>query len=101
MRELKFRAWDGGQMMQHHEINESWFWSGKFGKAIIMQYTGVKDRYGVCIFEGDIVEKSIHQNGYEPKPFPVKWLDEQCGFNISIGKGHMYEVIGNIYETTP
>ena len=62
MREFKFRAWDGQEnkmtaVMSLRDfattdgIPESWF-----DEQIYMQYTGLKDRNGVEIFESDILE---------------------------------------------
>lgn len=104
MREIKFRAWDekGKSMYQItslHEVNKN----GAFTKidSVLMQYTGLKDKNGKEIYEGDIVE--VKERG----------LQVRIEFHDGCFKGCDYEskarilpelfideavIIGNIYE---
>lgn len=59
MREIKFRAWDGKDMVDVH-VNHSGYRLNELLEGIsdnyeLMQYTGLKDKNGVEIYEGDIL----------------------------------------------
>lgn len=125
MRDIKFRAWDkrAKQMYQVKNLGlgkESWLRTAtNYGKhpetgynkfypseVEIMQYTGLKDKNGVEIYEGDIIS-----NGYEK--CIVVWVKEYAGFMLKLINKEYEDkewtnpiidlrkdevVIGNIYD---
>ena len=101
MRELKFRAWQDGTM-----ISGLSFGDAVAGPHILMQYTGLKDKNGVEIYEGDLMQIGGYRNY-------VGWLlddDQDNGFWMfdksnepihALDTGYQfYEIIGNIYENS-
>ena len=109
MREIKFRAWDKitSSLITNDKImvdsgicwvkSEDGKHSTRLIDAKLMQYTGLLDKKGVEIYEGDIVESSDD----------VVWgLGEVIFRNTSfrvhayiLAELHDIEVIGNIYES--
>lgn len=120
MREIKFRAWEKEREKMIPFDRLVIFGDQMFSQAIqcwqkayeIMQFTGLKDKNGVEIYEGDIVKvvfdeihKSIHQVKWGGEyDYPAFDLDpdlevEANGLQHCVVTGEAtIEVIGNIYE---
>lgn len=123
MRELKFRAWDKQekQMMkvsaislENKEIGVKNFRTYHFFRIKnieLMQYTGLKDKNGTEIYEGDIV-KFTHKIGYgwgnnKGDIAEIKYMIDGVSFSgfgfrnsvpLTANKANKLEVIGNIHE---
>jgi uncharacterized phage protein (TIGR01671 family) len=111
MREIKFRAWDGKRMTTSGIMFNcsTGFLETPIGAQMkLMQYTGLTDKNGVEIFEGDIL-------GGFGKGHPCKEYVSNVIFNQEKGQWYLekswiggqrflskwndkMKVIGNIYE---
>lgn len=121
MREIKFKFWDGKKMLNDHR--DASIWNGLLvceGDTIPLQFTGLKDKNGKEIFEGDVFKYEKHPS-YLLDSFvsSFKWSDEFSCFGYEV-KSEIFsqllfsplsihdelqkdflnhiEIIGNIYE---
>ena len=111
-RQIKFRAWDGKQFYYTPDFNmhfsESGIIAGLHNGGMVFnrdreitQFTGLLDKNGKEIYEGDIIELS----GIKRE---VAWIEEDAGFGLKYERKfggfcpmvieQKVEVIGNIYE---
>lgn len=119
-REIKFRAWvetrafngepKGFEYLDLYVDNENDF--ANFPPENIEQYTGLKDKNGKEIYEGDIVTETIDDGDNKIiQIYEVYWDEDMLNFGIRGTKGFNYnlhdelwetnasrEVIGNIHE---
>lgn len=112
----KYRAWFDSEMYDKPVVYDGEFYldwrefeNGEtYDGAILMQSTGLFDKNGKEIFEGDIVVNKYGNVGY------VAYLQQEAGFVVVLKKsdyrlGHRntgesydvttnHEIIGNIYQ---
>ena len=132
MREIKFRVWDGKRMFVEQLYSEGYWYDIQWPANIqqgtyLMQYTGLKDKNGKEIYEGDVIR--VGDNVYQIcwyamegrlMPFTIfgtpirdwNWLDngkaiywhdvEDRGDEAEVDRrkrcSQYVEVIGDIYE---
>lgn len=112
MREIKFRAWDTAEkqmcpviVADFQDIKARVFCrlpkSGAQGifSADLMQYTGVKDKNGAEIYEGDILLDDFAEEYYIVKFFDGAFIAECDGVIYDLADVALITaVVGNIYE---
>ena len=96
-REIKFRVWDNVDYMSKpftlHSLmgaNRTEFTS----ECVVMQYTGLKDKSGNEIYEGDVLELKNQRGSLTGA---MKWDETRNGW-LQFEPLDRFEVIGNIYE---
>lgn len=117
MRELKFRAWDDVEKRMYYGNTEQFddmlgfrFQHFETDKPVYMQYTGLKDRNGRKIYEGDVLRLVLVDYAHVPEQIFVvssdSFFEDVCYLqNISRfvedsdSETDGIEVIGNIYES--
>lgn len=119
-REIKFRVWDKDlkrirylntehDFIRFDSLGQGYYENMQTGLgewfSDLMQYTGLKDKNGKEIYEGDICLVTILPENYKEKMVTV-WCNDRNGFKFQDEDGEVWnvndteiEVIGNIYES--
>jgi len=100
MRTIKFRAWD--TTADTGMLQCDWKWLGEraehISDYILMQYTGLKDKNGKEIYEGDIIREDFNKQLYEVCYNMGSYTAECRGYRFQLFTIKDFEIIGNIYE---
>ena len=112
MREIKFRAWDQRYKTWHlwglnvNPETGAYFTGPPHNELIHCQFTGLHDKNGKEIYEGDIVQQ--YPDSKWSLQYTIKWREDHCGYwmyisgnkpNITLANyREELKVIGNIYE---
>lgn len=112
-RELKFRNWKNGfSYLDLLEDNDNDFYEFyRYGDYIIEQYTGLKDKNGKEIYEGDIISEisDLGEDCIYHFDYVVYWDNDTLCWSIKCISGNSWhndlwetnssrEIIGNIHE---
>lgn len=106
MREFKFRSWNNGfvffDLIEDNDCDFYRFYCS--AGDIVEQYTGLKDKNGKEIYEGDIVTMNLECEELEPDDCELISFSDGC---FRVGNGYEDEagfylqdwrVVGNIHE---
>lgn len=112
MREIKLRCWNAAGEKITYDDDWVYEWrhikqSHESGRIILMQYTGIRDKNGVEVYEGDVIISFECHDGFNPLVGKVsfgadgkwiiedsdsKYIEDLCEYADEL------KVIGNIYE---
>lgn len=99
---IKFRAWDANRkVFKYPKLWDNTMPSNWDAHYVLQQFTGLLDRNGNEIYEGDLLHR--HMNVYWKVVFKdSKWIADEitptCSLYLDASQFVQAEVIGNLYE---
>lgn len=113
MREIKFRAWDKAEKQMRYLTDIVKLGKSETDRHIHMQFTGLKDKNGKEVYDGDRVSLRFEEAFFSDTIVgEIDWSDSGSGWIVDFpDRGHsilissldidyaQLEVIGNIYES--
>ena len=121
--EIKFRAWDtkykewssacGMACYREGDVPIREVVASADHEIIIMQFTGLHDKHGVEIYEGDVLQEEYNIKGkiIKSRPQVVTWIDSDACFGLVPSNPYAYtqlvqrdgeperrKIIGDIYN---
>ena len=116
MRKIKFRVWDGEQMVSPDYITREGmaFWkedSIPQHSKELLEFTGLHDKDGKEVYEGDILD-GIYRDGYiaycdKCKSFQYFPIDFGCSacmgdthWDDVVADNGKFKIVGNIFKKT-
>lgn len=120
MREIKFRAWDGSNLIEKMRVGKMELFDDMLAfrfqhfdcdpkQVVFEQFTGLKDKNGREIYEGDLL-RATGAHLENPKTAIVSWCAEDTAFEaVPVGYSgepwrlgalnpRFWKIVGNIHE---
>ena len=104
MRQHEYRAWTGTKM--DYDYRDVSLWNGILvaeGDTILLQWTGLTDKKGVKVFEGDIVKGNNEWIDFGQPLSVVEYKNGTWNYAYALAEyaeqpEKDWEVIGNVWE---
>lgn len=104
MREIKYKYWYSGKMLEVGQIefftDGTYLVNGELAGGVLLEWTGLHDKNGKEVYEGDICKTNTN------RIIEILYSEEQLRWDFRVIESGEYEalmymeleVIGNIYQ---